>query len=124
MENENIEIDHVSITALHVNIGVVTFLKMFLRGVYDLSFMVKLYGVLNQTAIGQRAGVQMENGDRIIAERVSTHRAEIVSAYNVNRGSEEVGRRAEALANSLFKITLAGNQGLTAKAISTVKSRF
>lgn len=128
MQKENIKIEAVSTTALHINIGVVTFLKMFLRGVVDLSFMVKLYGVMNQTAIGQRNGVEMSNGDRIIAVRVSAHIAEIVSAYNVKRGKEEIGGRVEALArtlenmvNGMFKISLLSNKSsLTAKSISTV----
>ena len=129
MQEENIKIETISTTALHINIGVATFLKMFLRGVIDLSFMVKLYGVMNQTAIGQRDGVEMENGDRVIAVRVSTHTAEIISAYNVRRGKEEIGGRAEALArtlermvNGMFKISLLNNKpSLTAKAISTVR---
>lgn len=129
MQEENIRIKTISTTALHINIGVVTFLKMFLRGVVDLSFMIKLYGVMNQTAIGQRNGVEMENGDRVIAVRVSTHTAEIISAYNVRRSKEEIGGRAEALArtlermvNGMFKISLLSNKySLTAKAISTAK---
>jgi len=129
MQEENIKIERISTTALHINIGVATFLKMFLRGIFDLSFMVKLYGVMNQTAIGQRDGVEMENGDRVIAVRVSMHTAEIISAYNVRRGKEEIGGRAEALArtlermvNGMFKISLLNNKpSLTAKAISTVK---
>jgi len=129
MQEENIRIETISATALHINIGVATFLKMFLRGVIDLSFMVKLYGVMNQAAIGQRDGVEMENGDRVIAVRISTHTAEIISAYNVRRGKEEIGGRAEALArtlermvNGMFKISLLSNKpSLTAKAISTVR---
>lgn len=129
MQEENIRIETISATALHINIGVATFLKMFLRGVIDLSFMVKLYGVMNQAAIGQRDGVEMENGDRGIAVRISTHTAEIISAYNVRRGKEEIGGRAEALArtlermvNGMFKISLLSNKpSLTAKAISTVR---
>jgi len=129
-KEENIKIETVSAAALHINIGVVTFLKMFLRGVFDLSFMIKLYGVMSQTAIGQRNGVQMENGDRVIAIRVSSHTAEIISAYNVRRGKEEIGGRVEVLArtleqmvNGVFKINLLNNKpNLTAKAISTVKN--
>ena len=121
MKEENIKINMKSSTALHINIGVVTFLKMFLRGVVDLSFMVKLYGVMNQTAIGQRNGVEMANGDRIIAVRTSSNSAEIISAYNIYRGNEPIGGKIEALANVLFKISLSGNSNLTAKAISTVK---
>jgi len=129
MEEKNIKIETKSNIALHINIGVVTFLKMFLRGVVDLSFMIKLYGIMNQTAIGQRNGVEMENGDRVIAVRVSTHTAEIISAYNVYKGKEDIGGRAEALArtlermvNGMFKISLLNNKPrLTAKSISTVK---
>jgi len=129
MKEHNIKINMKSSTAVHINIGVVTFLKMFLRGVVDLSFMIKLYGIMNQTAIGQRNGVEMENGDRVIAVRVSTHTAEIISAYNVYKGKEDIGGRAEALArtlermvNGMFKISLLNNKPrLTAKSISTVK---
>jgi hypothetical protein len=129
MQKENIKIETISTTSLHINIGVATFLKMFLRGVIDLSFMIKLYGVMNQTAIGQRNGVEMENGDRIIAIRVSTHTAEIISAYNVKKGKEEIGGRVEALArtlermvNGMFKISLLNDKpSLTAKSISTVR---
>lgn len=116
----NIKIETISSTNMHMQIGVVAFLKMFLRGIIDLSFMVKLYGIISQTAIGQKAGVEMQNGDRIIAVRTSTHSAEIISAYNKYRGDEPIGGRVEALANALFKITLTGNQNLTARAISTV----
>ncbi len=121
MKNENIKIETVDVAALHITIGAVTFLKMFLRGIFDLSFMVKLYGVMNQTAINARAGVEMSNGDRIIAVRVSSSEAEIVTAYNKFRGNEEISGRIEALANSLFKITLSGNQRITSRAISTVR---
>lgn len=118
---ENVKIETVSVAALHIKIGVVTFLKMFLRGITDLSFMVKLYGLMNQTAINGRAGVEMTNGDRIIAVRVSSSEAEIVTAYNKYRGNEDISGRVEALANSLFKITLTGNNRLTSKMISTVR---
>jgi hypothetical protein len=118
---KNIRIETVSTASIHIKIGVVAFLKMFLRGVVDLSFMVKLYEVIAQTEIGQKAGVEMSNGDRVIAVRTSTHCAEIISAYNKYRGDEPIGGRVGALANALFKITLVGNQDLTARKISTVK---
>ena len=122
MKDENIKIETVDIAALHITIGAVTFLKMFLRGIFDLSFMVKLYGIMNQTAINGRAGVEMSNGDRVIAVRVSSSEAEIVTAYNKYRSNEDISGRIEALANSLFKITLTGNQKITSRAISTVRS--
>jgi len=129
--NNNIYIEKESDIAININIGVVAFLKMFLRGITNFSFMKELYGKLAQAKIGEKVGVHMINGDIIIAVRRSSSYAEIVSAYNLYHGNEEISGKLKVLANTLeyiangmFKIHLLdSNKSITARAISTMKKR-
>lgn len=126
---QNIKIDKIHNAYMQIDIGTVTFLKMFLRGVTNLSFMPELYGMLCQASLGEKVGIQMTNGDRIIAVRRSSSYAEIISAYNTYNPNEELRGRIkvlaktlEYLANGLFKINLIkANKNVTARSISTVR---
>ena len=108
---------------LNLNVGIVTFLKMFLRGVTNLSFVIDLYGIMNQKKVGERGAVELPSGDTVIAVKTSPNEAIIISAYNKFKPNEEISSRAEKLINNLFKITLAEKKGsfrITARDISTV----
>ena len=104
---------------IDIHINTFSFLKMFLRGITNLSFMVKLYEEIAQAAINERIGIEMDNGDMVIAVRTSAHKAKIISAYNKYRADENIGNRVETLAHTLFSMTMP-KSSLTAKAISTV----
>ena len=106
---------------LRLTVGVITFLKMFLRGVLNLSFVVDLYGIMNQKKIGERGAVELPSGECVIAVKTAADEAMIISAYNRYKAGENVEGRAETLLNNLFKITLAEKkEPLSARAISTV----
>jgi len=132
---ENVTFQIVTKKRMSLSIGIVTLIKMVLRGIIDISFVVDLYGVMNQVKIGERNGVEMQNGDRVGAVKLSANEAMIITAYNKNRAHEDVSGKLEMLLNSLFKITLVeseesksfvkkiveSTQGvLTAKSVSTV----
>ena len=134
-KDKNVIFKKVTKNRMSLSIGVVTLVKMVLRGIIDVSFVVDLYGVMNQVKIGERNGVEMPNGDRIGAVKLSADEAMIITASNKYRAHEDVTWRLEALLNSLFKITLveseessslvskiiSSTQGsLTAKTVSTV----
>jgi len=117
----NVEFIKVEKNRLIMSVGVITFLKMFLRGVLNLSFVVDLYGIMNQKKIGERGAIELPSGDCVIAVKTASNEAMIISAYNKNRAGENIEGRAETLLNNLFKITLAEKkQPMTAKEISTV----
>ena len=121
LQNGNVVFTRVTKNRMGLSIGLVTLTKMVLRGVTDLSFVVDLYGIMNQKPKGSRGAVELTNGDCIVAVKVSSDEAMIISAYNRYRGEENVASKAEQLINSVFKITLAEKaQTLTAKSISTV----
>ena len=105
-ENENVIFRKVTKNRMVLSIGIVTLVKMVLRGVVDISFVIDLYGVMNQVKIGERNGVEMPNGDRIGAVKLSSAEAMIITASNKNRPYEDVSGRLEMLLNSIFKITL------------------
>ena len=118
---KNVEFVKVEKNRLRLSVGVITFLKMFLRGVLNLSFVIDLYGVMNQKKIGERGAIELPSGDCVIAVKISADEAMIISAYNKHKAGENIEGRAETLLNNLFKITLAEKkESLTAKAISTV----
>lgn len=118
---KNVKFVKVEKNRLRLSVGVITFLKMFLRGVLNLSFVIDLYGVMNQKKIGERGAIELPSGDCVIAVKISADEAMIISAYNKHKAGENIEGRAETLLNNLFKITLAEKRNnLTAKAISTV----
>jgi len=134
-KNQNVTFVKVTKNRMTLSIGIVTLVKMVLRGVVDVSFVVDLYGVMNQVKTGERNGVEMPNGDRIGAVKLSAGEAMIITASNKNRAHEDVSERLEMLLNSLFKITLVESEDsksfiervvtytrgkLTAKTVSTV----
>lgn len=132
---ENVTFQKVTKRRMSLSIGIVTLIKMVLRGVIDVSFAIDLYGVMNQVKIGERNGVEMPNGDRIGAVKLSADEAMIITASNKYRAHEDVAWRMEKLLNSLFKITLLESEEsksliskivssthgtLTAKTVSTI----
>lgn len=120
MKNENINFKEVGQIGLKLNIGPAVFLKMFLRGVYDLSFVPSLHKALCQVKKGERVAHEMSNGDRIVAVRDSAYEASILSVYNKNRGNEDVSEKVKALAASLFNVTFSNNR-FTSSDMSLIK---
>ncbi len=121
LANGNVEFTKITKNRMLLSIGLVTLTKMVLRGVTDLSFVIDLYGMMNQKPKGARGGIELTNGDCIVAVKVSSDETQIISAYNRFRGEEDVASKAEQLINSIFKITLATKtEPLTARSISTV----
>lgn len=135
-KEKNVIFKKVTKKRMSLSIGIVTLIKMVLRGVIDVSFVVDLYGIMNQVKIGERDGVEMPNGDRVGAVKLSANEAMIITAYNKHRAYEDVSWRLEKLLSSLFKITLVADseeskslvnriisstqEPLTAKTVSTV----
>lgn len=118
---KKVEFKKVEIDRLKLSVGVITFLKMFLRGVLNLSFVVDLYGVMNQKKIGERGAIELPSGDCVVAVKVAFDEAMIISAYNKRKAGENIEGRAETLLNNLFKLTLAEKKTkFSAKGISTV----
>ena len=94
------------VAPISVNTSLYGVVKLALRGVTDLSGVGKLQSDLCQTAVGNRAAVEV-NGVVLVAQRTSSTTADLITGWVVGHESEDVTVNAKALIEMLYRIVFA-----------------
>lgn len=80
-----------------------TFIKIFLRGIGDFSFIREIKKNISKMETGERKGITTQKGVAVYFEKVSQYEAVVVTAYNIGKEKEDISKRAEALFGILLQ---------------------